>query len=259
VSEGTARSRCLGAIESWLATQVELEVEGVTLPISGQQYTVRRPDQASRDRLFAEARADPDRQAPHWAKVWPSGVALADAVVRYADEVRDRRVLELGAGLGVTASAILAAGATLLAADYSSLSLTLCRYNTLMNSGRSPKLVRFNWRTPLRPSLLRLEATGGIPLILAADVLYEGRDVRPLLDVIERLLAPGGMLWLAEPNRRTARRFLDLAASVGWQGVSRSTYGPWPDGSTDRVNLHFLRRSNEFDEVPASLGGWRIY
>jgi predicted nicotinamide N-methyase len=259
MTEARATSRCIRAIEAWLATQVELEVEEVTLPISGRRYTVRRPDQASRDRLFAEARADPDRQAPHWAKVWPSGVALADAVVRYADQFPGRRVLELGAGLGVTASAIVAAGATLLAADYSSLSLTLCRYNTIINSGRSPKLVRHNWRMPLRPSLLRLEATGGIPLILAADVLYEGRDVLPLLDVIERLLTPGGMLWLAEPNRKTAKRFLDLAASVGWQGVSRSTYGPWPDGTTDRVNLHFLRRSTELDEVPASLGGWRVY
>ena len=75
--------------------------------------------------------------------------------------------------------------------------------------------------------------------------------------VVERILAPDGMLWLAEPGRKTAQRFLNTAAALGWQGVSRTMNGPWPDGTTDTVNVHFLRRPTYVDQLTANLGGWR--
>ena len=253
----TGDGRRVRGLEAWLAEQVQLEVEQVVLPVSGERYGIRRPDQASRDRLFQEAHADPDKQMPHWVNIWPSGVALADAVLERRQEVVGRRVLELGCGLGVTAIAALRAGAMLVVSDYATLSLRNCRYNALLNAGRPPRLLRFNWREPSLPKPLQVDAGRRFPLILAADVLYEGRDVAPLLALIEGLLAPGGMLWLAEPGRRTAQRFLDIAAAAGWESDSTSANGPWPDGSTARIDMHFLRRPTYLDEVPSSLGGWR--
>lgn len=255
---GLGTERRLRALEAWLNGQVALETQLVTLPRSSRRYSIRRPDAPSRDRLFAEARADPDKQMPHWTNIWPSGVALADAVLERDTEVAGMRVLELGCGLGVTATAVVASGGRLIVSDYSMLSLRHCRYNALINAGRSPRLLRFNWRDPNWPRLLQVEASHRFPLILAADVLYEGRDVRPLLDLIERLLAPGGALWLAEPGRKTAQRFLDIAAAAGWESVTTSVHGPWPDGSTAPIDIHSLQRATYLDEVPANLGGWRI-
>jgi predicted nicotinamide N-methyase len=248
----------LRRLERWLGEQVRIEIQDCSLPISGRRYAIAIPDQASKDALFEAARRDPDKQMPHWAKIWPSGVALADIVVEYADQLAGQHILELGAGLGSTASAVLETDASLITADYSLLSLGLCRYNSLLNARRAPRSLRFNWRSPETPALLRSEATGGFRLILAADVLYEGRDVWPLLGLLDRLLAPDGALWLAEPARKTAQRFLDTAAVHGWQGTTRSVYGPWPDGTADRVNVHFLSRARLVDRSPADLGGWRI-
>jgi len=245
-------------LERWLAQQVRIEFQDCPLPISGRRYSIAIPDQPSKDALFEAARRDPDKQMPHWAKIWPSGVALADVVVEHADELAGQRILELGAGLGSTAAAVLETDASLITADYSLLSLGLCRYNSLLNARRAPRSLRFNWRSPETPALLRSQATGGFRLILAADVLYEGRDVWPLLGILDRLLAPDGALWLAEPARKTAQRFLDTAAVHGWQGTTRSVYGPWPDGTTDRVNIHFLSRARLVDRPLADLGGWRI-
>jgi predicted nicotinamide N-methyase len=256
--QADSAARRARALEAWLSSQTDRDVEDVTLPISGRRYTIYKPDEPSRERLFAEARRDPDKQMPHWARVWPSGVALADVVTARRDELAGRRVLELGCGLGVTAITALEAGATLVVSDYSALPLTFCRYNALQNVGRSPRSLQFNWRAPTPSALLRARVAGGFPLILAADVLYEGRDVQPLLDLIESLLAPDGMLWLAEPGRKTAQRFLNTAAAAGWQGVSTSANGPWPDGSTDHVGLHFLRRATYLDQLPGNLGGWRM-
>lgn len=98
----------------------------------------------------------------------------------------------------------------------------------------------------------------GFPLILAADVLYEGRDAEPLLNVVERLLTATGSLWLAEPVRRTAQRFLDSAAALGWDTTSRQVQAAWPDATSGPVNLHFLTRSPYPDAITAELAGWRI-
>ena len=244
-------------LENWLSGQFALETDPVTLPVSARQYTIHLPAEEARDRLFAEAKADPKKQLPHWSRIWASGVALADVVLAHREALRGRRVLELGSGLGVTATAALEAGADVLAADYSVLALAFCRYNALVNVGRSPRTLRFNWRSPDRRALVRVEATGGFPVILAADVLYESRDIAPLLALIERWLAPDGTLWLAEPGRKTAQRFLYALAVDGWQGVSEQAEGPWPDGTTQRVHIHLLRRPTGSDRLRSSLGGWR--
>jgi predicted nicotinamide N-methyase len=244
-------------LHSWLVSQAEMEVEHVTLPKSGRRYDIHIPTEAARELLFEQARKDPVKQMPYWARIWASGVALADAVLEREHEIAGKRVLEMGCGLGVTATAAIQAGAHLTVADYTTMPLTFCRYNTLCNAGSGPRSLRVNWRTPDPLSWTRATAGGGWPIILAADVLYESRDIAPLLELVDKLLAPDGVLWLAEPGRATAQRFLTAAAAAGWQGESEYHTGPWPDQSDTRVGIHFLRRASYVDPLAATLGGWR--
>jgi hypothetical protein len=83
-------------------------------------------------------------------------------------------------------------------------------------------------------------------VVLAADVLYERRDVDPLLALVERVVAPGGELWLAEPGRPPAARFLKSVGARGWIEESEQCAGPWPDPEDNRkgivVTIHRLRR-----------------
>jgi predicted nicotinamide N-methyase len=232
----------------------------VTLPVSGRHYEIYRPDDESRERLFEMGRADPEKQMPYWAKVWPSGVALADVVVERREEVAGKHVLELGAGLGVTACAVLEFGGEIVTADYSDLPLAHCRLNTLVNTDKAPSATCFNWRHPaeVAAAAANPQSKGGYPLIIAGDVLYEGRDAEPLLNVIDKMLVADGSLWLAEPVRRTAQRFLDSAASLGWEIESRQVKAEWPDNTEGPVNLHFLTRSAVPDSIAADLGGLRI-
>jgi predicted nicotinamide N-methyase len=254
-----AAGRRIDALRGWLSNEVDLEVEHVRLPKSGRLYDVFMPTEESRDRLFAEARLDPDKQMPFWSRIWASGVALGDAALARPDELAGKRVLELGCGLGVTATAAIEVGAELTCADYTTLPLTFCRYNALYNAGDGPRSLRINWRTPDPVAWTQATATAGKgwPVILAADVLYESRDIGPLLALVDQLLAPDGVFWLAEPGRRTAQRFLNVAAAAGWQGESEYHTGPWPDASNTRVGIHFLRRPSYVDQIAASLGGWR--
>jgi predicted nicotinamide N-methyase len=244
----------------WINRDVSLQKLSVTLPVSGRHYEIFRPDEESRERLFERGRADPEKQMPYWAKVWPSGVALADVVVERREEVAGKHVLELGAGLGVTACAVLEFGGEIVTADYSDLPLAHCRLNTLVNTDKAPSATCFNWRHPaeVAAAAAHPQSRGGYPLIIAGDVLYEGRDAEPLLNVIDKMLIADGSLWLAEPVRRTAQRFLDSAASLGWEIESRQVTAEWPDNTEGPVNLHFLTRSTVADSIAADLGGLRI-
>ena len=144
----------------------------------------------------------------------------------------------------MTATAALAAGADLYVADYAPLSLAFCRLNALRNVERAPRPLAFNWREPLSEVLARLGSLPPFPIILAADILYERRDIAPVLALIDRLLAPGGQLWLTEPGRQTARGFLNALTAAGWRGTVEQFSGPWPGGQAARVRFHLLQRSS---------------
>ncbi|MBA2276326.1 MAG: methyltransferase [Chloroflexia bacterium] len=217
-----------------------LHDERVRIPGTAHKITVLRPTDT--DLLLDQVVDDPEQNLPYWAELWPSGIALAGAIAREPHLVRAAATLELGCGLGVTAAVALAAGARLTATDYAPEALTLTRLNTVRFAGAEPETRRLNWRVPDDPLVPSLDDDYAV--VLAADVLYAARDVAPLLDLMERLLAPGGLLWLAEPGRRPAGRFLEHAARRGWSGPVTAWDGPWPDPKDDgiTVRVHQLRR-----------------
>lgn len=242
MSQDTAQKR-LSRLRRRLDALLTVREATVPLPRAGKTYRILAP--ADTDRLLDAAESDPEQNLPYWAEIWPSGIALADVALARADELVGLPVLELGSGIGITAAAALEAGARLLAADYSTASLTLCRHNALANAGREPQTIAINWREPPQELLDRADALRGYPIILAADVLYEPRDIAPMLAITWRLLAPGGALWLAEPGRETARRFLTAADELGWRRESTHHDGPWAENSQVRVGLHTLRKPQE--------------
>lgn len=227
-----------------LAGTGPLRDDRINLPNSVGSMTIIRP--ADFDRLLDNAADDPEQNLPYWAEIWPSGVALAATIARHPAAIAGKRVLELGCGLGVTAVAALRAGADLLVTDYASEALDLCALNCLREAGREPHAVRANWRAPEVGSFPCQD--GAFPLVLAADVLYEIRDVEPLLAVVERVVAPNGELWLAEPGRVPATLFVETLAVRGWSNARESCAGPWPDPEDNRkgvvVTIHRLRRAH---------------
>jgi predicted nicotinamide N-methyase len=177
---------------------------------------------------------------PYWALLWPSGMALAEALLAHPEIVAGRRALELGCGLGVSATAALRVGATLVAADCFADALLFCRYNALRNAGRMPDTLLVDWRT--ESGRAACVARGPFEVVLAADVLYEAEDEAPLFDLIPRLLAPGGVFALAEPGRRVSLAFVESARGRGWHDDPLVYERIWPSEDTPvRVTVHRFR------------------
>lgn len=235
-----APTRVLARLQSRLAHKFRTVELPLGLPWSGATYAVRYP--ATFDRLLTAAARDPEQNLPYWATLWPSGIALADMLLTQPHLLAGQRALELGCGLGVTATAALAVGAHLAVTDYAPESLLLCRINALRNIRREPHALRLNWREP--SAAFNKLAEPPFPVVLAADVLYEARDVEPLLALIDRLVAPDGVLLLAEPGRPPAQRFVAAARMAGWHDEAVQHRGPWPDPEDAGVivTLHTLRK-----------------
>jgi predicted nicotinamide N-methyase len=179
------------------------------VPLGEWDVSVLRPQNAEA-LLDDEAFAARDEFVPYWAELWPSGVALAREVARRA--LKGKRVVELGCGLGLPSVAASLAGGRVLATDWAQEAVDTAAANAQRN-GLTLQTAVVDWR---RPELL-LER-GPWDLVLAADVLYEARNLGPLLDLLPRL---AGEVWLADPGRATAEPFLLRASAWRHSEIKR--------------------------------------
>jgi predicted nicotinamide N-methyase len=143
-----------------------------------------------------------DEQMPYWAEIWPSAIMLSSFI---ADELslEGLRVIELGAGVGMASVVAAWKGASVLVTDYSLEALRFARYNALKNRV-VVESERLDWRL--------VQCREKFDLLFAADVLYERVNLLPIVTAIDKLLKPDGVAYIADPRRRLAEQFLELAA-----------------------------------------------
>jgi predicted nicotinamide N-methyase len=181
---------------------VEVELVEDRVALAARELVVvhpRQPDALIDEKAFAR-----DEYLPYWAELWPSGIVLARTVEQRV--APGTRVVELGCGLALPSIAAALAGALALATDWSPDALEFAAANAARN-GASLETALVSWSHPDE-----LVARGPWDLILAADVLYENRNVAPLLHVLPRLTGSRGRVLLADPGRPAVRLFLGEAA-----------------------------------------------
>lgn len=170
-----------------------------TVGIGGLTLSILRPRQA--DALLSEEAFEHEEFLPYWAELWPSGLALARVVHRR--DLEGLRVLELGCGLALPSIVAALGGARVLATDWSPEALEVAAANATRNRA-DVETALVSWTGP--EPLVRAAPWD---LVLAADVLYERRNVEQLLSLLPRL---GAEVLLAEPGRPPAARFFEEVA-----------------------------------------------
>ena len=165
------------------------------------------------------------RPVPYWARPWPSGIALAAALK--SDPPRaGAKVLELGCGLALPSVVAAQAGARVLATDGATDAVAFAAHVLAINEVEG-EVACADWSEQGD----ELVARGPWDLVLAADVLYTSANVEVALRLFPRLVAPTGMLRLADPNRAGAQGFLSSARASFHLATQRGT----------DVTLHTLR------------------
>ncbi|MDA0168723.1 methyltransferase domain-containing protein [Solirubrobacter taibaiensis] len=197
------------ALRTSLAEQLAAlrEVPVSELPPALLDITVRRVGQAyfvcpsSWEQLRHEE-GGAGRPVPYWARPWPSGVGLAGAL--YDDPPpAGTKVLELGCGLALPSVMAARAGASVLATDGATDAVAFAAHVLALNDVLGEVAV-VDWSTHGD----MLVARGPFDLVLAADVLYTRANAEAAKRLFPRLVAPGGRLIIADPNRAGALHFL---------------------------------------------------
>jgi predicted nicotinamide N-methyase len=173
------------------------------IAVGGVELELERP--ADAESLIDEQAFEIDEFLPYWAERWPSGVALADNLATL--DLAGARVLELGCGLGLPSLVAARGGADVVATDWSGDAIALLERNASRNHARLAA-VTADWR-----DTSAFAALGPFDLVLAADVLYEGRNAEPITALLRELASPA---LIADPGRRHANAFFAAAREHGW-------------------------------------------
>jgi predicted nicotinamide N-methyase len=145
------------------------------------------------------------RPVPFWARPWPSGTALAEALSA-GPPPAGARVVELGCGLAVPSIVAAQAGAEVLATDGASDAVAYAAHSLAL-SQTTGEVAHAAWAEHGD----ELAERGPFDLVLAADVCYTPQNADALVRLLPRLVAPGGEVRMADPGRANARRFLSAA------------------------------------------------
>ncbi len=152
---------------------------------------------------------DADERLPYWVELWPASLLLADWLAGQGPDLAGLTCLDLGCGLGLTAMVAAHSGARVLGLDYEWQAVAFARRNARLNGGPQPVFCQMDWRQPgLRP--------GSFQRVWGGDILYEKRFFEPLESLFRHVLAPGGLVWIAEPVRDVSGPVWDRLSGLDW-------------------------------------------
>ena len=176
----------------------------------GRDWTLLRPaDLESLWNAMTDEACTEDERLPYWVELWPASLALANWLQTNAERISGKVCLDLGCGLGLTALAAQSLGARVIGVDYEPAALVYAARNAVANNIPSPLWTAMDWRFPAVKARQCSFIWGG-------DIMYERRFVLPVLDFMEYALAPGGVMWVAEPNRTVYDLFRQSLEMRGW-------------------------------------------
>jgi predicted nicotinamide N-methyase len=182
------------------------------------------------------AAADAGISPASWSlfgQVWPSARQLADLMQSW--NFGDRRILEVGCGLGLASLVIHRRNGDVTASDWHPLVETFLHDNLRRNALPMMKYVAGNWDRA-NPDLGRFD------LIIGSDVLYERNHPNHLADFIGLHALPVAEVVVVDPGRGNRRAFVDEMESDGFAVTQSRLHSHLQDGSVYRGNLmHFTR------------------
>lgn len=194
-----------------------MKAEELVVPLGGDhpEIVVLRP--VDQERLLVEAiekgtnQALPDGGTPYFAELWPAALPMARWLIAEGIGVGER-VLELGCGLGLVGLAmakVLDSKVTMTDGSPSALDLVRLVLPANRPFRHEPILDLLDWRAPRVEELF--------PIVIGADVLYAPEAFPWLARAARACVAPGGAVFLAEPQRPVARgaaKFLEAEGLV---------------------------------------------
>jgi predicted nicotinamide N-methyase len=179
-----------------------------TVVVEGHTFVMSRPSESDHllDHRAVRSAFAADEYMPYWADLWPAARMLAKVLLRDPPPA-GTRALEVGCGLGLPGIVALSLGLHVTFSDYDATALQFAAENARANGLDRFELLQMDWRWP--PENFQF------PLLLASDLIYEMRNVPPLVGLVKKVLAPGGICLLTDQDRVPSHVLRESLAAEG--------------------------------------------
>jgi len=204
--------------------------------IDGRTFILARPADSELllDHPAIHSAFAADEYMPYWTDLWPGARMLARAILRESWPP-GLEALEIGCGLGLPGLAALAVGMHVTFSDYDATALRFAANNARLNGFDKFRLLQLDWRYP--PDDMQM------PLVLASDLIYELRNVEPLVGLIKRVLRPGGLGLLTDQNRVPSHVLREALPAAGLQFTTHLMHAGEPGGRRFKGTLYRIRHA----------------
>lgn len=203
--------------------------------VEDRTFLISRPDRADKllDHPEVHEASRKDDYMPYWAELWPAARMLAKILVK--EPLPEKAVaLELGCGLGLAGVVALARGIDVIFSDYDASALAFAADNARLNGLTNFQTLQLDWRFP--PPELK------VALILGSDLIYEARNVVPVIACIQSLLLPGGQALITDQNRVPAASFQESLAKANLHFSTQAVKAGQPGGKREKGTLYRIQR-----------------
>jgi predicted nicotinamide N-methyase len=167
--------------------------------VEDREFILERPDNYDHllDHPTVRSAFAADEYMPYWADLWPAARMLAKALLReqfvIGEGAERLHALEVGCGLGLPGLVALSMGMRVTFSDYDATAMHFAAENARRHGYHDFDLLHMDWRFPPTDRKYKL--------ILAADLIYEMRNIDPLVNLVEVLLHPEGECLLTDQDR----------------------------------------------------------
>jgi len=167
-----------------------------------KNFSLYVPDPEQVKSVYEQLRVkDPGTPFPFWAKIWPSAMALTDFLQQQPQWIKDKQVLELGAGIGLPSLRMAKYATGMLISDHAPEAVALLQKNIQYLGLVNVTAACLDWND--LPDEIRADT------LLLSDINYAPEQFAPLLGLIRRMLAQRTTIILATPQRITITPFAE--------------------------------------------------
>jgi predicted nicotinamide N-methyase len=207
-----------------------------TVLIEGRSFLIERPGDSDRmlDHPAVMSAFAVDEYVPYWADLWPAARMLGKAIF-HDPWTPGTDAIEIGCGLGLPGIVALSVGLKVTFSDYDATALHFAARNARLNGFDDFRLLQMDWRYP--PEDLRM------PVVLASDLIYELRNVEPLVNLIKRLLRPDGVCLMTDQDRVPSHVLRQTLVDQGLTFTTQMTRAGEPGGRRVKGTLYRIRHT----------------
>ena len=144
---------------------------------------------------------DTKAAVPYWAQVWPAAKALCEVIAAEPSLVKNKKVLELAAGLGLPSLLAAQFAKEVIASDYIEDAVEMMNRSAAYNRLNNLQCGVIDWNNvskKLNPDVL-----------LLSDINYDPKDFDTLYKVLEHFIQKGSTVLLSTPQRLAAKSFIE--------------------------------------------------